>query len=650
MLWLLACTATDSQPPPGGPDDTDDPDDTADIADTSLLGPFLDGACDPLVPEVCGLPFPSNVYLVADTTTPTGARVAFGDQTLPVSDEGTQSSPELLNVADGFSPAAGPIAFLDGATDQGFAGPNAPGDSLLDSSPTLILDTTTGARVAHFAELDRSHDDDTRRAIMLRPVDLLVPGHRYVVALRGIVDEVGNAVAPSATFAALRDNTASAEPSVESRRGLYADIFAHLSAAGVDTATLQLAWDFTVSSRDNNTRRLLHMRDDALATIGGGATYTLTSVETAPNAYLALRVEGTIDVPLYLSPGGRGGVLNLGDDDLPEPNGTYPYPFVLLVPNSAVGRQRPVVQYGHGLFGSRYSVDSEGYYAAAENFGAVVLSMDWVGMSRDDVVVIAAAAAGGDVSLFASIPDRSQQAMVNLAVALRTLSGTMADAPVLNFEGVPVVDPDTHYYIGGSQGGIYGATYMAITPDIERGVLVVPGVAYSLMLPRSVYWSDYATPFVVDRFEDPRVVQLVLGYVQMLWDRAEPSGYATAITDDPFPGSPVHQVFLMEGVGDHQVPNLSTEVLARAIGARYLGPGNQTLLGLDPVDGPVSGENALLDYDYGLGPVPETNVPMEEGTDPHDLVFFEPTAQASLYHFLTTGEAVSYCDGACDPD
>lgn len=645
-MWFLmmACAEGDTGRTPGV-DSGADP-----TAGAALLGPFLDGDCDPIAPELCGLPFPSNVYMVADETSPTGARVAFGPTTLPVSDDGLQSTPDLLNVADGFSPTAGPIAFLAGATDTGFAPPTNPGASLSGDSPTLILDADTGALVPHFAELDRSHDDDSRRAILLRPVTLLEHGHRYIVALRGVVDAEGTPVAPSPVFAALRDGTAHDDPSVEARRGLYADIFERLDAAGVDHADLQLAWDFTVASRDSTAGRLLSMRDDALARAGTGANYAFTSVETDPDPGIILRVEGTVDVPLYLDDGGPGGTLVLGDDGLPVYQGSYPYPFVLLVPESCAGQSCPVVQYGHGLFGSRYSIDQDGYYAAASTFGAVVLSMDWIGMSNADIAVIAAAAAGGDVSGFASIPDRSQQGMVNLAVALRTLQGTMRDDAALQFDGVPVVDPDVRYYVGGSQGGIYGATYMAVSPDIERGVLVVPGMSYSLMLPRSVYWSDYATPFVVDRFEDPRVVQLVLGYVQMLWDRAEPSGYATAISDDPFPGTPAHRVLLMEGVGDHQVPNLSTELLARAVGAAYLAPGNRELYALPAESSSVSEGNALLDYDYGLGPVPLENVPMEEGEDPHDKVFFETTAQASIFTFLTAGEARSYCDGACDPD
>jgi hypothetical protein len=636
LLWLtLACAPTGDSASEG----------------TALLGPFLDGDCDPIVPEHCGLPFPSNVYLVPDASTPTGARVHFGETTLPKSNSGTQSTPDLLNVADGFSPAAGPIVFLPGATAAGFAGPNDPAASLTDDSPTVILDADTGERVAHFAELDESQSDDSRRAILLRPVQLLTPGHRYIVALRHVLDASGAAVPPSDTFAALRDDTASDDPSVSARRGLYADIFAKLAAAGVDRAEVQLAWDFTVASRESTTHRLVSMRDAALAQLGpSGASYTFTSVETDRDPRLALRIEGTVSVPLYLDDAGPGGSLTLDGDDEPVQNGNADYPFVLLVPESCRGRSCPIVQYGHGLFGDRYAVDDSGYYEAANTFGAIVISMDWIGMSNKDVSIIAAAAGAGDISRFATIPDRSEQGMVNLAVALRTLETGMAADPTLTFDGVPVVDGDTRYYVGGSQGGIYGATYMAVTPDITLGALVVPGAAYSLMLPRSVYWQDYATPFVVANFEDPRDVQLVLGYVQMLWDRAEPSGYTSAITDDPFPGTPSHRVMLFEGLGDHQVPNLSTELLARSIGAQYLGPANRELFGLDAVEGPITSGNALIDLDYGLPPNPEENVPMTEGDDPHSSVFFEPSTQASLFHFLVTGEAMNACDGACDPD
>jgi hypothetical protein len=98
------------------------------------------------------------------------------------------------------------------------------------------------------------------------------------------------------------------------------------------------------------------------------------------------------------------------------------------------------------------------------------------------------------------------------------------------------------------------------------------------------------------------------------------------------------------------VPNLSTELLARSIGASMLAPANRELFGLDPVEGPLTDTDALLDFDYGLPDVPAADVPMTEGDDPHSAVFFEPGAQASMRAFLTTGTVQNFCDGSCDPE
>ena len=62
------------------------------------------------------------------------------------------------------------------------------------------------------------------------------------------------------------------------RRALYADIFAQLEKAGVTKDDLQIAWDYTTASRENNTARFLHMRDDALALVGDeGPEYAITN-------------------------------------------------------------------------------------------------------------------------------------------------------------------------------------------------------------------------------------------------------------------------------------------------------------------------------------------------------------------------------------
>ena len=218
--------------------------------------PNLD--CDPLVPEFCGFPFPSNVYTVEDSDTSTGRRVSFGTNLLRKND------PEPWDQSDGFSAGTPILTYLPGATGAEFPVPLDVAPSLEEDSPTIVIDAETGDRIPHFAEIDVRGDDPAQRAIHIRPVVRLQDATRYIVALRGLRDEADALIEPSPAFAALRDGDESNDPSVDAREGLYKDIFQRLSDAGVDKNNLQLAWDFTTASDANNTAWLLHMRDEAL--------------------------------------------------------------------------------------------------------------------------------------------------------------------------------------------------------------------------------------------------------------------------------------------------------------------------------------------------------------------------------------------------
>src|SRR5262245_23065300 len=79
--------------------------------------PLLGADCDPMVPEHCGLPFPSNVWLV-------DGKVTFGATTLPAQAGKPPPDGALFADKDGFSPAQAAIAFLQGATPDGLATPD----------------------------------------------------------------------------------------------------------------------------------------------------------------------------------------------------------------------------------------------------------------------------------------------------------------------------------------------------------------------------------------------------------------------------------------------------------------------------------------------------------------------------------------------
>ncbi|MFV8754933.1 hypothetical protein ACNOYE_30665 [Nannocystaceae bacterium ST9] len=609
--------------------------------------PTLD--CDPLVPEYCAFPFPNNVFSEADPSTPTGRRLALSAELLPKTDYSPM--PDPWNEADGFSPAATMMAFLPGATVEGLPTPITIEASLEPDSPTIVFDAETGERVAHFAELDMSHDDPDRRAFMIKPVVGLEPDRRYIVAIRGVVDGSGTAIAASEAFAALRDDLASDEPSVEARRPLYADIFARLEDAGVARADLQLAWDFTTASTVDTTGRLIHMRDEGLALLGegpgDGPDYEITSVEMDPAPGVAMRLEILMTVPLYLDDPGPGGNMLFGPDGLPEPSGTAQYPVLVHIPSSAVDEPAKPVAYGHGLLGSRYEINAEHLLNFCAEGNTVVFATDWIGMSEDDTTNIATLLAAGRIDDFSTVTDRLQQGLFNAMAAMRLIRGPLVDDPLLQGPNGSMIDPSEGWYFGGSQGGIFGATYMAITTDVERGVLAVPGQPYNLLLNRSVDFVDFFT-LLKGSYPDGIDLRFLLELTQLLWDRVEPSGFSRHIIDDPLPGTPPHEVLTLVSIGDHQVTTLGAHVMAREIGIPQIKPVNRGLWGIDEVDQPYQG-SAMIEYDWGLPPEPIQNVPMTEGDDPHGALAGSAEAAMTVEQFLRTGVVETFCDGVCDP-
>ena len=601
--------------------------------------------CDPLVPDVCGFPFPSNAWLVDDPKTVTGHHVQFGAQTLPMQ-RNTPTDPTPWTKSDGFSPGMTILTYLPGATATGLPDENHLPLSISADSPTILLDTSTGALVPHIGEVDMSATRDGERSLMIRPVVRLADNTRYIVAVRRVVDGNGAVIPPSPAFAALRDGKKFDDASIERRRALYDDIFGKLAAAGIDRGDLQIAWDYSTASRENNTRTMLAVRDAALAVVGdAGPTYAITSVVENPNPHIRRRILGTMHVPLFLDQATNEGKMVYDADGNPVQNGFADYPFLVQIPNSATtGTPAAILQNGHGLLGSM-TEGQDGYMATiCDTKNYVEIAVDLTGFAADDVTPILEAISG-DVGGFAHVVERQQQGMVNQLLAMRMMKGSFYKDPMVQFNGVSAIDPTHVYYRGDSQGGIMGTTYMAISSDVTRGLLGEPGLPYDFLLNRSKDFDPFFSLLkgVTDTFFQ---VQILLGAVQMLWDRSEPDGYAPYITDNPLPGTPSHNVLLAVAIGDHQVTPLGAHLLARAVGAKNMKPVNRELFGIDDADAPFTG-NGMTEWDFGLPPAPTTNVPMEAGDDPHDKVRQLQSAIDQSDTFLRTGVVENDCGGAC---
>ncbi|MEM6293528.1 MAG: hypothetical protein AAGA54_19805 [Myxococcota bacterium] len=604
--------------------------------------------CDSLDPNYCLFPFPSNVYSVADEGTPTGRRLSFADDAGPQTNGGLQVDLSVLERADGFSTSAALMTHMPGATVTGLPSPLTIERSLEADSPTVLLNAETGEWVPHFSELDMTHDDDARRVFYIRPVVPLDEGTRYIAAIRNVVDDAGEALPASPAFAALRDLQPIDDDTVEVRRPLYADIFAQLDAAGVGRDDLQLAWDFTTASREDLTGAMVHIRDDALEVVGeSGPAYVIDEVVEDYSENIMRQIKGTMTVPLYLETAETGTGFFYGDDGMPAQNGFAEFEFELLIPYAAMEEPGPIVHTGHGLLGTREEVRAGHYQRLANANNFILVGTDWAGMATPDLANLGAFLGSGEIHRFYTVADRLQQGVLNAILSSRMLMGDLASDPALDMGDHSAVDPSRIFYIGSSQGGIMGSVLMAASPDIQRGILDVPGQPYNLLLNRSVDFTNYLA-LLLSNFENPIDIQFGIAMIQMLWDRAEPAGYTHLIRDGLLPGSNPKDVLFQVAIGDHQVSTLGAHIMARAANVPNLGPVNREIWGLENVEGPVEG-GAMIEYEFGVVE-PITNIPTTDGEDPHGKLRNLDASQATRAEFLLEGTIRTNCDGPCDPE
>src|SRR5262249_50346475 len=138
----------------------------------------------------------------------------------------------------------------------------------------------------------------------------------------------------------------------------------------------------------------------------------------------------------------------------------------------------------------------------------------------------------------------------------------VGNLPELATYGI-TIEADELFYSGISQGGIFGGTVVAVSPDIDRGHLGVPGSNYSLLLGRS---HDFETYYGVLRshYSDTGQLGLILALLQLLWESTDPVSHYRHLSLEPHPGNNPKAVLMSPAKGDYQVAVLSNEILARS--------------------------------------------------------------------------------------
>jgi hypothetical protein len=587
---------------------------------SSLCGLAVAAAepCDFLIDERCILPYPSSYFLAPDASTPTGVRLAYPPDALPANTAGRHVDPTDWNTLDGYSPGPMIMAlFPDTGFPVDLAASNvAPqtdfARSLDPDHPTVLMDEATGERIPHFAEMDANTADVTRRLLIIRPGRRLEDGHRYLVAIRRLVDTQGTAIRARLPFRAYSrvgldpvDDVAGAcgagcAATVEQRRPAMAAVLGALASRGIDTGELILAWDFTTASTPALTGWIRSVRDQAFAL--GTPAFTVTKVTDEFSATIYREIEGTFQAPLFMTADAPASRLNLVGG-VPAQNGFATVPFVVDIPRSVYDGTGPTTPgrpslWGHGLLGNRFQVRGLAPFGNLYRF--VMGGVDMQGMSDADLATIAGLVIP-DSSNFHFIPERLHQGFLN-----HLLLGRLMLDPVHGFNSDPafqpggtgVIDTTEVYYSGGSQGGIFGVAIMSIAEDFKRGFLAVPGANYSTLLHRSIDFNPYLAISRIaypDRLDE----QLNVALIQQLWDRAEPQGYMNHLAAGDLSSPPVpHKILIHMSTCDSQVSNLATEIMVRSLGVPQLAPPLRHFFGIPEATGGYDG-SAFVEIDWG---------------------------------------------------
>jgi hypothetical protein len=637
---------------------------------------FAEG-CQPLFAgEECFMPYPSDFYLVADGSQPSGQRVEITGAANVYSDQLQNVDSGTYQAQDGFSRNPTIIFSLLAETDgEGLI--RLDGDYEASRQPstsaTVLIEAGTGRRIAHFVDIDPLASQEDRRSLMIRPLEELLPQTRYIVGVHGLSGPSGLLPVPEG-FRRLRDQQSAQDPSLNERQSRFDDeVFAPLVSAGFDRSSLQLAWDFTTASDESVTADMLRIRDLTMQWLQTQSpSIEVTEVREFRNDDRGVwrYVYGKITGPRFLASSELGAMLNKPAGQV-EQNGEFEFSFIAMVPSALKTHYGPgrVIGYGHGFFGSYREVQAGSVTDIANHLKAVVVGIPWSGMTEVDAAILVGDMVDEPAKMI-RFGERVHQAQANWIVTSHAVKNQLFGLPEMqrpqaedgvgvltNDEGQtnagqPFYDPSWMGFLGISQGHILGGTLAALNPDIDRLALNVGGCAFTHMMSRSANFSYYLMLIETLTLTDPFERQKMLAMMQPIFDRFDPAIYAKYVLREPLPGSPPDRRILMQtGFADPQVPDFTAQLHARLLGIPLLEPSPEAIWGLETVQSPAPA-SAYTYHKYDVdASFRQTAKPTDVSNQVHEGIRRLEVTKEQLDVFLRPGGVIEHrCDGPCDPD
>jgi len=562
-------------------------------------------------------PFPSRLLLDGD------GHLAIQPGQLPSGGD-TPHPTERLTWRTGFSAGQTSVLDLPGLRSSGLpSAGSAPGEGSV-----RMVDLTDGRWLYCMAELD-AHPEATEPVLIVRPLEALIDGHEVGVV---VTTEVADRPDP---FAAMMAGDPPAD--LEAYQPAHDELIAGLDALGMPADEVGLAWSFPV---DRGEEPLV----SALAQHQVSGSYTLlvddepSTPDTFKNGVGTFEVTEFLIDDVALELDGSGGVTPQGTTD------AYLYVHVPASVADAPAGSVPVMVFGHGIFASpdlylAERDDPSGVLSLADELGVIVVGTNWRGLTTSDLV--GATAVASDFGRFHELTDRLVQAQVNvrtLAEAVR--QGAIIDhADLVGASGQVLADPDQVVYYGISLGGIAGSVMWANDPPIDAVAFHVGGAMWSTMLERSSNFPLFEAA-LVRTVPEPADRQFLYSFSQLFWDPVDPITWVPELAE--------RDLLLSIAVHDEQVPNMTSEALARSIELPLLQPAVSVPSGLTEAQAPL--QRAFVQLDPGMPPPPDENRPAPV-TDAHTTPRLWEGHEEQVVHYLNAGVVEHFCgDTPCTSD
>lgn len=549
----------------------------------------------------------------SDSLIDTEGHVALPQDRMPFPIGGTALPVERVAWRTGFSPVQTTVFFPEEPLDPD----SLPTEALAaEIGSVQMWDLTTGERIPCFAELDLFPQEEEIPSLIVRPLLPMTSGHRVAVVVTDGVQTIdGESIVAPDWFQAARDD----EPVTGLDTAQFRSDLDQLTTLGVDS--IQFFSAFPISDGGDPLRSMV-------AQVEIPSDWSLEEPILAEEGSLIppgihARIEGHFVVDNWLVEDVQ---FEWDSDGLPVQQADGEADLYIYISETAMASEpgtAPVWIFGHGVFSEPDNYlyqgeDVSGVAELAERAGAILIGTRWRGMTYTDILT--AVNVGNDFGRIPELSNKLAQGVANnVALTRLILEGDLLADPV--FEGV--ADTSQVFYYGISLGGIQGATMMANNPYIEHGVLHVGGGVWSTLLERSSHWPPFET-LVSYSIPSASERQILYSLSQLFWDVSDPVTFVDELSQ--------RSVLWQEAIGDEQVPNITTEILARGAKAPLLLPAATQPPLMDTMEGPTVGP-VVVQFDPELGVPPVGNRPAEV-TGAHDAPRHWEGQQAQVLRFL----------------